>query len=41
MTVMGSAKTRSDLWLVPLTPGGTAVPLVEQNFDQSDGRHIG
>jgi Tol biopolymer transport system component len=41
MTVMGSAKTRSDLWLVPLTPGGTAVSIVEQNFDQSDGRISG
>jgi eukaryotic-like serine/threonine-protein kinase len=41
MTVMGSAKTRSDLWLVPLTPGGTAVSLVEQSFDQSDGRISG
>jgi Tol biopolymer transport system component len=38
MTVIGSSKTRSDLWIVPLARGTTAVPLLEQAFDQSDGR---
>jgi Tol biopolymer transport system component len=38
MTVIGSTKTRSDLWLVPLARGTAAIPLLEQDFDQSDGR---
>jgi serine/threonine protein kinase/Tol biopolymer transport system component len=38
VTVAGSAKTRFDLWLLPLTPDTKAVPLIEQNFDQSDGQ---
>ncbi len=38
MTVIGSTKTRSDLWLVALARGTAAIPLLEQDFDQSDGR---
>jgi Tol biopolymer transport system component len=28
----------ADLWLLPLAVGGKAVPLIQQEFDQTDGR---
>ena len=36
-TVEGG-RTAQDLWLLPLDGGGKAIPLVEQDFDQTEGR---
>jgi dipeptidyl aminopeptidase/acylaminoacyl peptidase len=31
-------RTSIDLWLQPLAAGAKAIPLIQQDFDQSDGR---